>query len=108
MTVPLICLAHEDHLSYPPNGKFFFYQGILNHFVEKMLFNSCIFLKRLARHGNTHVEPEKMQRPWPTLFLSTNLQQVLGRGIHHLRWHSITGQFLDFLVAEMTQFDVFW
>ena len=86
----------------------FFLPRHIESFCRKMLFNSCIFLKRLARHGNTHVEPEKMQRPWPTLFLSTNLQQVLGRGIHHLRWHSITGQFLDFLVAEMTQFDVFW
>ena len=32
---------------------------MLIHFVEKMLFNSCIFLNRLARHGNTHVEPKK-------------------------------------------------
>ena len=43
----------------PPKWQGSFYQGILNHFVEKMLFNSCIFLKRLARHGNTHVEPKK-------------------------------------------------
>ena len=59
MTVPLICLAHEDHLSYPPNGKVFFLPRHIESFCRKMLFNSCIFLKRLARHGNTHVEPKK-------------------------------------------------
>ena len=56
MTVPLICLAHEDHLSYPPHGKDFFNQGMLIHFVENVWFNIYIFLKRLARHG---VEPKK-------------------------------------------------
>ena len=40
----------------PPKWKGDFYQGMLIHFVENLLFNSCIFLKRLARHG---VEPKK-------------------------------------------------
>jgi hypothetical protein len=60
----------------------------------------------LATFGKTWCRTEKIWRPLPTLFLATNLQQVLGRGIHHLRWRWITGQFLDFFVAELTQFDV--
>ena len=39
----------------PPKWKGNYYQGMLIHFVENVLFNSCIFLKRLARHG---VEPK--------------------------------------------------
>ena len=37
----------------------FFLPRHIESFCRKMLFNSCIFLKRLARHGNTHVEPKK-------------------------------------------------
>ena len=46
-------------LELPPNGKFFLNQGMLIHVVEILLFNSCIFLKRVATHCNTHVEPKK-------------------------------------------------
>ena len=37
----------------------FFLPRHIESFCRKMLFNSCIFLKHLARHGNTHVEPKK-------------------------------------------------
>ena len=60
MTVPLICLAHEDHLSYPPNGKVF-YQGILNHFVEKCCLTAA-FSWNIWQDMATHMLNQKKCR----------------------------------------------
>ena len=90
-----------DHVSYPPN-RFFKYQGMLIYFVEKVLFESCILLSRLATHGNTNQQIYRdLGQPW---FYQPIFNKSWTEKKHHLRWRWIAGQFpFGFLVTELTQ-----
>ena len=75
---------------------------MLIYFVEKVLFESCILLSRLATHGNTNQQIYRdLGQPW---FYQPIFNKSWTEKKHHLRWRWIAGQFpFGFLVTELTQ-----
>ena len=78
-----------------------------------MLFNSCIFLNRLARHGNTHVEPKKYIETLANLVSINQSSTSLGQRKTSLTmafdYRSVSFWiFLCDRIDSIIQFDVFW
>ena len=96
-------------MSYPPNRFFLKYQGMLIYLVEKILFESCIFLSRLATHGNTNQKYiETLANLDSINQSSTSLGQRKKLLTLALDYRSISFWFFGDRINAIIEFDVFW